>query len=150
MFTHTCFWSHAWNRMLVALKRLQSLFLRSSLIAKTRCFLQLSVQHPKQYQLYALLFSQFPHFTSVVLHSLMAFKSNMLTMRKLDGKSWRFPLSGTSLSLWHSGYFMISHFWWRFGQTWSLRSKPINISGSFQRLSQNLITKHYPFRQIRH
>ena len=69
-----------------------------------------NAQHWKQYKLCALLLSQFPHFTPVEFHSLIANASSKLLIRKMVGKSFRFPLPETLLSLLHSGYVMIS--WW--------------------------------------
>ena len=69
-----------------------------------------NAQHWKQYKLWQLFLSQFPHFTPVELHSLIANTSSKLLIRKLVGRSFRFPLPGTLLSLLHSGHVMIS---WR-------------------------------------
>ena len=67
-----------------------------------------NAQHWKQYKLWELFLSQFPHLTPVVLHSWMANTSSKLLMRKLVGRSFKFPLLGTLLSLLHSGHVMIS------------------------------------------
>ena len=56
-----------------------------------------------------LLFSsQFPHFTSDVLRSLIAKTLSMLLTRMFDGKSLRFPLLGTENCRRHSGHVMLS------------------------------------------
>ena len=64
-------------------------------------------QHWKQYKVWALRLSQFPHFTLAVLHSLIAKTSNKLFMRKLVGSTLRFPLPGISNCLLHSGHVIL-------------------------------------------
>ena len=63
-----------------------------------------NAQHWKQFKLCALLLSQFPHFTPVVLHCLMTNTSNKLLMRKLVGNSQGFPLLGILNCFRHSGH----------------------------------------------
>jgi len=69
-----------------------------------------NAQHWKQYKLWVLFLSQFPHLTPVVLHSWIANTSSKLLMRKLVCRSFKFLLLGTLLSLLHSGHVMTS---WR-------------------------------------
>ena len=68
-----------------------SLLVRIMLWAKTHSSHQ-KEQHWKQYKVWALRLSQFPHFTLAVLHSLIAKTSSRLSIRKLVGSSLGFPL----------------------------------------------------------
>ena len=62
-----------------------------------------NAQHWKQYKLWVLVLSQFPHFTPLLSCSLMATTSSRFTRRKLVGSSLRSPLLGTLISVLHSG-----------------------------------------------
>ena len=64
-------------------------------------------QHWKQYKVWALRLSQFPHFTLVVLHSFIAKTSSKLLIRKLVGSSLGFPLPGIWNCLLHSGHVIL-------------------------------------------
>lgn len=62
-----------------------------------------NAQHWKQYKLWELVLSQFPHFTPLLSCSLMATTSSRFTRRKLVGSSLRSPLLGRLISVLHSG-----------------------------------------------
>ena len=64
-------------------------------------------QHWKQYKVWALCLSQFPHFTLDVLHSLIVNTSSKLLIRKLVGSSLGLPLPGISNCLLHSGHVIV-------------------------------------------
>ena len=64
-------------------------------------------QHWKQYKVWALRLSQFPHFTLAVLHSLIVNTSSKLLIRKLVGSSQGFPLPGIWNCLLHSGHVIL-------------------------------------------
>ena len=64
-------------------------------------------QHWKQYEVWELLLSQFPHFTLAVLHSFIAKTSSRLFIRKLVGSSLGFPLPEIWNCLLHSGHVIL-------------------------------------------
>ena len=64
-------------------------------------------QQWKQYEVWALLLSQFLHFTLTVLHSFIAKTSSKLFIRKLVGSSLGFPLPEIWNCLLHSGHVIL-------------------------------------------
>ena len=64
-------------------------------------------QHWKQYKVWVLRLSQFPHFTLDVVHSLIVNTSSKLLIRKLVGSSLGFPFPGIWNCLLHSGHVIV-------------------------------------------
>ena len=93
--------SWSWKSFIASV--LCSLLARIMLCAEMHSLHQ-KEQHWKQYDVWALSLSQFPHFTLVVFHSLIAKTSSKLLMRKLLGNSLGFPLPGILKRLRHSGH----------------------------------------------
>ena len=98
--------SKSWSWKSFSASVLCSLLVRIMLCPKIHSSHQ-KEQHWKQYKVWALRLSQFPHFTLAVLHSLIAKTSNKLLIRKFVGKSLGFPLPGIWNSLLHSGHVIL-------------------------------------------
>ena len=98
--------SMSWSWKSFRASVLCSLLVRIMLCAKIHSSHQ-KEQHWKQYKVCALLFSQFPHFTLAVLHSLIAKTSTKLLIRKLVGSSLGFPLPGILNCFLHSGHVIL-------------------------------------------
>ena len=64
-------------------------------------------QHWKQYKVWVLRLSQFPHFTLDVVHSLIVNTSSKLLIRKLVGSSLGFPFPEIWNCLLHSGHVIV-------------------------------------------
>ena len=95
--------SRSWSWKSFSASVLCSLLVRIMLCAKIHSSHQ-KEQHWKQYKVWALFLSQFPHFTLAVLHSLIVKTSSKLLIRKFVGSSLGFPLPGIWNCLLHSGH----------------------------------------------
>ena len=98
--------SMSWSWKYFSASVLCSLLVRIMLCANIHSSHQ-KEQHWKQYKVWALRFSQFPHFTLAVLHSLIAKTSTKLLIRKLVGSSLGFPLPGILNCFLHSGHVIL-------------------------------------------